>query len=101
MASAWSVRSRPGAPVSMPVTWQLLPQVDPAQFTLRTVPGILAADGDPWRSLGEERFDIAPLLDLWQADMANGLGEMPFPPDYPKMPGEPPRVQPSRRRTSG
>lgn len=98
MASAWSVRSRPGAPVSMPVTWEALPAVDPAAFTLRTVPSILADDGDPWISLGERAFDIAPLLDLWQADVEErGLGEMPFPPDYPKMPGEPPRVQPSRR----
>lgn len=100
MASAWSVRSRPGAPVSMPVTWEALPNVDPADFTLRTVPGVYAASGDPWESLGERAFDILPLLDLWQADIdERGLGEMPFPPDYPKMPGEPPRVQPSRRKT--
>lgn len=99
MASAWSVRSRPGAPVSMPVTWEDLPSVDPGGFTLRSVPGILAAHGDPWTSLGDRAFDITPLLDLWQADAdQRGLGEMPFPPDYPKMPGEPPRVQPSRRR---
>ena len=99
MASAWSVRSRPGAPVSMPVTWEALPSVDPADFTLRTVPELHAATGDPWLSLGDQPFDIAPLLDLWQADVdQRGLGEMPFPPDYPKMPGEPPRVQPSRRR---
>ena len=100
MASAWSVRSRPGAPVSMPVTWEALRNIDPAAFTLRTVPGLYAASGDPWESLGDEAFDITPLLDLWQADVdERGLGEMPFPPDYPKMPGEPPRVQPSRRKT--
>lgn len=101
MASAWSVRSRPGAPVSMPVTWELLPTVQPSDFTLRSVPVLYAADGDPWASLGAEAFDVAPLLDMWQADIDDrGLGEMTFPPDYPKMPGEPPRVQPSRRAGS-
>ena len=100
MASAWSVRSRPGAPVSMPVTWEALPDTDPAAFTLRTVPRLFGVTGDPWESLGDEPFDITPLLDLWREDVEErGLGEMPFPPDYPKMPGEPPRVQPSRRKT--
>ena len=98
MASAWSLRARPGAPVSMPVTWKDLPGTDPSDFTLRTVPEILAENGDPWAALGTRPFDIEPLLDLWRADLDRGLGEMPFPPDYPKMPGEPPRVQPSRKR---
>ena len=100
MASAWSLRARPGAPVSMPVTWDRLPTVLPAAFSLRSVPDLYAADGDPWGALGADAFDIAPLLDMWRADIDDrGLGEMPFPPDYPKMPGEPPRVQPSRART--
>lgn len=99
MASAWSVRARPGAPVSMPVTWDELPATDPAVFTLRTAPAHLSQAGNAWATLGDEPFDIAPLLDMWQADIEErGLGEMPFPPDYPKMPGEPPRVQPSRAR---
>ena len=99
MASAWSVRARPGAPVSTPVTWPSLSEVDPAEFTLRTVPRIRQETGNPWASLGSSRFDISPLLDLWHEDVEErGLGEMPFPPDYPKMPGEPPRVQPSRAR---
>lgn len=99
MASAWSVRARPGAPVSTPVTWDALPHVDPAAFTLTTVPARLDAEGDPWQRLGEEAFDITPLLEMWRIDVEErGLGEMPFPPDYPKMPGEPPRVQPSRAR---
>lgn len=99
MASAWSVRARPGAPVSMPVPWEALAEVDPAEFTLVSAPAIRAERGNPWASLGRTRFDIAPLLDLWREDVeVRGLGEMPFPPDYPKMPGEPPRVQPSRRR---
>ncbi|MEY3733174.1 MAG: hypothetical protein RL347_533, partial [Actinomycetota bacterium] len=99
MASAWSVRARPGAPVSMPVAWSDLADVDPAEFDLRSVPGILAQRGDPWATLGDDPFDITPLLGMWQEDIdERGLGEMPFPPDYPKMPGEPPRVQPSRAR---
>jgi DNA primase len=99
MASAWSVRARLGAPVSMPVTWSSLAEVDPADFTLRTVPLIREDSGNPWATLGEARFDITVLLDLWREDGdVRGLGEMPFPPDYPKMPGEPPRVQPSRAR---
>lgn len=99
MASAWSVRARPGAPVSMPVTWESLPEVDPDDFTLRTVPRIRQEAGNPWGALGSSRFDISPLLELWRQDVEErGLGEMPFPPDYPKMSGEPPRVQPSRAR---
>ena len=99
MASAWSVRARPGAPVSMPVTWESLPEVDPDDFTLRTVPRIRQEAGNPWAALGSSRFDISPLLELWRQDVEErGLGEMPFPPDYPKMSGEPPRVQPSRAR---
>ncbi len=99
MASAWSVRARSGAPVSMPVTWESLPEVDPDDFTLRTVPRIRQEAGNPWAALGSSRFDISPLLELWRQDVEErGLGEMPFPPDYPKMSGEPPRVQPSRAR---
>jgi DNA primase len=99
MASAWSVRARPGAPVSMPVTWDELHQTDPAAFTLRSAPAHLAQSGNAWATLGDEPFDIAPLLEMWRVDVEErGLGEMPFPPDYPKMPGEPPRVQPSRAR---
>lgn len=99
MASAWSVRARPGAPVSMPVTWDELADIEPTAFDLRTAPGHLVHAGDAWAALGEDRFDIMPLLEMWQADVdERGLGEMPFPPDYPKMPGEPPRVQPSRAR---
>ena len=83
----------------MPVTWESLPEVDPDDFTLRTVPRIRQEAGNPWAALGSSRFDISPLLELWRQDVEErGLGEMPFPPDYPKMSGEPPRVQPSRAR---
>lgn len=97
IASAYSLRPLPGAPVSTPVTWDELAQLrDPAALNLFTVPDRLADDevGDPWAGIDEEAFSLQPLLDLWGSLPG---GELPFPPDYPKMPGEPPRVQPSRR----
>ncbi|MGH3510021.1 MAG: DNA polymerase domain-containing protein [Nocardioidaceae bacterium] len=93
IASAYSLRPRPGAPVSTPMTWAELSGVsDPTTFNLFTVPDRLT-DGDPWASIDDVQHSIEPLLALYEE---SGLGEMPYPPDYPKMPGEPPRVQPSR-----
>ena len=99
IAAAYSPRPLPGAPVSTPVTWAELPTVDPAELTVRTVPQRLAALGDPWAGLDDQAGSVLPALGLWAADLDRGLGELSFPPDYPKMPGEPPRVQPSKRRT--
>ena len=104
IASAYSPRPLPGAPVSMPVGWDVLDAVSPHDFTVRTVPDLLQRHGDAWAGMDDAVGDVAPALALWEADVSErGLGEMPFPPDYPKMPGEPPRVQPSRakRPTSG
>lgn len=99
IASAYSPRPLPGAPVSMPVSWEDLKSVRPADFTVRTVPGIVAAQGDAWAGIDEAVGDVTAAIALWDKDVhERGLGEMPFPPDYPKMPGEPPRVQPSKRR---
>ncbi|WP_270890003.1 ATP-dependent DNA ligase [Pedococcus sp. 5OH_020] len=99
IASAYSPRPLPGAPVSMPVRWEDLAGVDPAEFTVRTVPGILAAQGDAWSGIDQTPGDIRRAIALWDKDIhERGLGELNFPPDYPKMPGEPPRVQPSKRR---
>jgi DNA ligase D len=99
VASAWSVRGRPKATVSTPVTWDELAEVDPDQFNLRTVPGLLAERGDPHAQLGEHAGGLEKVLGDWaEADAGNGLGDLPYPPDYPKMPGEPKRVQPSRAR---
>ncbi|MCI0158494.1 non-homologous end-joining DNA ligase [Leifsonia shinshuensis] len=98
MAGAYSPRALAHAPVSTPVTWDELPQVDPRDFTVLTVPQRLSTVGDPWHDFGERAGRIDALLDWWQRDLDSGLGELPFPPDYPKMPGEPPRVQPSRAK---
>jgi DNA primase len=95
IASAWSVRGTPRATVSTPVTWDHLSTVDPDDFDVLTVPKYLAENGDPHASLDDEAFGIERLLEWYEAD---DRGEMPYPPDYPKMPGEPPRVQPSRKR---
>ncbi|GAA3510395.1 non-homologous end-joining DNA ligase [Georgenia daeguensis] len=101
IASAYSPRPLPGAPVSMPVAWERLRDVSPREFTVRTAPGIVAADGDAWAGMERAVGRVAPALELWERDVAAGLGELPFPPEYPKMPGEPPRVQPSRKRMEG
>jgi bifunctional non-homologous end joining protein LigD len=100
IASAYSPRPLPGAPVSMPVTWAELTTVSPGDFTVLTVPDVLEDRGDAWADIDAEVGDVAGALALWQRDVdERGLGELNFPPDYPKMPGEPPRVQPSKRRT--
>lgn len=98
IASAYSPRPLPGAPVSTPVSWDDLGSVDPRELTVRTVPGVVAAHGDAWASIGSQVGDVATALQWWERDLGDGLGELSFPPDYPKMPGEPPRVQPSRKR---
>ncbi|MGI8815235.1 MAG: non-homologous end-joining DNA ligase [Pseudonocardia sp.] len=99
IASAWSVRGLPGATVSMPVTWDDLGTVEPGDFTLRTVPGLLAQYGDPHAGMDEAGGGCDTALDWFAADERDrGLGELPYPPEYPKMPGEPKRVQPSRAR---
>ncbi|MGM1059939.1 non-homologous end-joining DNA ligase [Saccharothrix sp. Mg75] len=95
IASAWSVRGTPRATVSTPVTWERLSTVDPDDFDVLTVPGYLAEHGDPHAGLDGEAFGLEALLD-WYAN--DERGELPYPPDYPKMPGEPPRVQPSRKK---
>ncbi|WJL94971.1 non-homologous end-joining DNA ligase [Microbacterium sp. ET2] len=97
MAGAYSPRALAGATVSTPITWDELADVDPAAFTVRSVPDRLSSVGDPWEGMLEAPGRIDVLLEWWQRDLDDGLGELPFPPDFPKMPGEPPRVQPSRK----
>ncbi len=98
IASAYSPRPLPGAPVSMPVAWDDLLEVSPQDFTVRTVPAMVANGQDPWATMPGHVGDITAALAWWERDVADGLPELSFPPDYPKMPGEPPRVQPSKKR---
>lgn len=99
IASAWSVRGTPRATVSMPVPWDELPEIDPEDFDLLTVPGLLERHGDPHAAMDEQAFGLEALLEWAQRDERDyGLGDLPYPPEHPKMPGEPPRVQPSRAK---
>ncbi len=97
MAAPYSVRKTPRAHVSTPLTWAELAEAEPEDFTMATVPALLARRGDPWSGIDERRAGLEPLLELVARDEADGLGDMPYPPSYPKMPGEPPRVPPSKK----
>jgi DNA ligase D len=97
IACAYSLRANQRATVSTPVTWAELSDVEPDDFDLRTVPVRFARIGDPHASIDDRAHDITALLEWAERDERNGEGEMPYPPDHPKMPGEPPRVQPSRK----
>lgn len=98
IAAAYSPRPLPGAPVSTPLTWEELPEADPRELTLRRVPALVERRGCAWADIDEEPGELAGALALWESDLERGLGELNFPPDYPKMPGEPPRVPPSKRK---
>jgi len=98
IASAYAVRKTPRATVSTPVTWAELADVDPDDCTMATVPGLLQRRGDPMADIDAQVFTLDSLLDLAERDEAGGLGDLPYPPNYPKMAGEPKRVQPSKDR---
>ncbi|UFN46342.1 DNA polymerase domain-containing protein [Nocardioides okcheonensis] len=94
IASAYSLRPLPGAPVSTPLAWDdLAGLTDPHHLNLFSVPSRLAVDGDPWATIDDVHHSLQPLLDLWEEHPV----ELNYPPDHPKMPGEPPRVQPSKK----
>ncbi len=93
---AWSVRARPGGQVSTPFEWDDLETIDPDALNLANVPALLEASGDPWADEPEQ--SLGPLLALHERDLATGLPDAPWPPVYPKMPGEAPRVAPSRAK---
>ncbi|HET9727770.1 MAG TPA: non-homologous end-joining DNA ligase [Acidimicrobiia bacterium] len=95
---AWSVRPRPGAQVSMPFRWDELDAIDPDAQTIATAAQRVAHHGDAWAEIDAEPQSLEPLLALHERDRAAGLTDAPWPPVYPKMPGEPPRVAPSRAR---
>ena len=95
---AWCVRARPQATVSCPLRWDDLADVHPDDLTLATVPARVAERGDPWAGIDEDPQSLDGLLELHERDRAAGLPDAPWPPVYPKMPGEAARVAPSRAR---
>lgn len=107
IASAYSIRSNPRATVSAPLRWEELGDVHPDDVDVRSMPARFAEVGDLFHALSAptpedpERpaYSLEPLLELADRDEAeHGAGDLPYPPEYPKMPGEPKRVQPSRDR---
>ena len=98
VASAYSVRPLPDARVSAPLAWDEVPDCEPEDFTIRTVPERFAAIGDPGAGIDAAVGSLEALLELSQRHEGEGLGDAPWPPNYRKQAGEPPRVQPSRQR---
>jgi bifunctional non-homologous end joining protein LigD len=98
VASAYSVRPRPDARVSTPITWDEVPTVDASAFTIDTVPERFARLGDPAADIDAHAGRLDGLLELADRDTANGMQDAPWPPHYPKGDDEPVRAQPSRRR---
>ena len=92
------MRGRPDATVSAPVTWDELPGVETEDFTMTTMPARFAAIGDVHAGIDDVVCDLRVLLEWVEREENEGVGEAPYPPNFPKMPGEPPRVQPSRAR---
>ena len=99
MASAYSVRPTPDARVSAPLTWEEVEGCDPAAFTIDTVPSRFGEAGDPWRGMEDRPGSLESLLGVAAEHEAAGLGDAPWPPHFAKQAGEPPRVQPSKRRS--
>jgi len=97
IASAYSIRAATGL-VSAPITWDELPDVEMADFTMQTMPARYAELGDVHAGIDDSPFDIGELLEWSERDERDrGEGDAPYPPNFPKMDGEPPRVQPSRK----
>ena len=95
---AWFARPRVGGEVSTPLAWDEVESVVPDELTIRSVPDLVRRRGDPWVDIAAAPQSIEPLLALAERDKAAGLRDAPWPPQYPKMPDEPPRVAPSRAK---
>jgi DNA ligase D-like protein (predicted polymerase) len=100
VAAAYSVRPKPNATVSAPLSWDEVDSCEPNDFTLATMPGRFQEIGDRHQGIDENAGSIDPLLELSARHEREGLGDAPWPPHYQKQRGEPARVQPSKRRTS-
>ena len=98
VASAYSVRANPEGRVSCPLDWDEVPDVDPGDLTIATVPARFASRGDAAAAIDEVAGDLSALLDLAHRDEVEGLGDAPWPPHFPKQRGEPHRAAPSRTR---
>ncbi|WP_405774047.1 non-homologous end-joining DNA ligase [Streptomyces sp. NBC_00859] len=99
IASAYSVRPHPRAQVSAPLRWDEVGSVHPADFDIASMRDRYADLGDVHADMDDHRFSLDALLELADRDERDrGLGDLPYPPEYPKMPGEPKRVQPSRAK---
>ncbi|HXS25640.1 MAG TPA: non-homologous end-joining DNA ligase [Gemmatimonadales bacterium] len=100
VASAYSVRPTPDARVSAPLAWSEVADVEPADFTMATMPERFAKLGDRHAAIDQQAGSLEKLLELSERHEHEGLGDAPWPPHYRKQPGEPARVQPSKRRVS-
>jgi DNA ligase D-like protein (predicted polymerase) len=98
VCSAFSVRPRPDARVSTPLTWDEIDVCDPADFTIKTMPAWFKKNGDRHARIDQHPGSLDALLELSAKQEQDGQGDAPWPPQYKKMPGEPMRVQPSRAR---
>jgi DNA ligase D len=98
VASAYSVRANPEGRVSCPLEWDEVPDVEPSDLTLATVPARFASRGDPGEAIDDRAYELTGLLELAARDEAEGLGDAPWPPHFAKQRGEPRRVAPGRAR---
>jgi len=101
VCSAYSVRPRPDARVSTPLTWEEIDACDPADFTLKTMPAWFKENGDRHSDIDRHPCSLEKLFDLSARQEKDGQGDAPWPPQYAKQPGEPTRVQPSRAKKAG
>ena len=97
---AWCVRARPGGQVSTPIRWDEIDAIHPDELTIASLPDRIDAHGDPWEDMNASPQSLEPLLAMYERDLSNGLQDAPWPPVYPKQPGEPPRVSRSRAKKS-